>query len=599
MAVDATSLEAHDIISGLKDILTSIEQDNDDWHRYIQENRRQYALRHHANPKNYDVTLSKPHNIVTFAKAVLSASQLRMRAIGFSDSVDAMERASLFEKFALGLWHVNRVRQAGRDPRLWFLQRMLTDGCGAAYVFLDPDHRPDTWRRPMWPECPVTIEVADARTLYIKPSLHPLRTYEHIFAVSKVTLADLIHTYPDADWTPHTQGLRGPRDYYTTLIKLYHYTGYDADANVIQTIFTDEVVLSDEVLWPSSVYPGLPWVIRSCYEGDVTVAEGEDEPCTLGLKERFQSILHPVNDSVKTVEMILSGDMRAHDMYANMPPVVTTADGRAVTVDGAWGNVINLKNGESIGWPQWPGNPPDSTRLATLHLNDIQEASFSAAAMGYAGSSASGYHVALTTESSRMRLQLPGDNWATGVAETANLSKHLLTWYYPYTAIQMYGEEPNGQGAMYAFQPSSAKGLVMTAAIELKLPGDDVRRTSIGTQWKGMGIPDLQIYEDVLGFDQPDEVWRRKQWEKAQTHPVMELLNMIDAMNERGDPRVAILEQALQRAVEGSLNADTGRTAYRGPDAQAQLRPMGTEAAPLQEQGYGNIPGAAPLTEEM
>jgi len=596
MALDPIASTA--LITDLKGVLTSIEADNDDWHGYIRENRNQYALRHYASPKNYDVTLSKPHNIVTFAQAVLSASQLRMRAIGFSDSVDAMERASLFEKFALGLWHVNRVRQPGKDPAKWFRHRMLTDGCGAAYVFLDPDHSPDSYLRPMWPECPVTIEAVDPTTLYVKPSNHPLRTYECVFAVSQVSLADLMHTYPDADWTAHASGLESARDYQSRILTLYHYTGYDNDANVIQTIFTDKLVLADEVLWPSSVYPGLPWVIRSCYEGDVTTA-GNEEPQSLGLKERFQSILHPVNDAVKTVEMILTGDMRAHDMYANMPPFVKTRDGRKVEIDAEWGNVVELQQGDEFGWPQWPGNPPDSSRLAGMHLSDIQEASFSAAAMGYAGSSASGYHVALTTESSRMRLQLPGDNWASAVAEVANLAKHLLTWYYPRTAIQMYGEQPDGKGEMYAFAPWSAKGLVMTGAIELKLPGDDVRRTSIATQWKGIGIPDIQIYEDILGFDQPDEVWRRKMWEMGQTHPIVQLVNIISAMRQRGDPNVGIIEQALQRAVAGSLNGDTGRTAYRGPDQEAQLRPMGTEAAPLQEQGYGNIPGAAPLTEEM
>jgi hypothetical protein len=591
--------EARVIIDDLKQTFSEIETDCVTWHEYIQDNRNQYALRHHEDPQSFDVTLSKPHNIVTFAKAVLSSSQLRMRAVGFADTTDTMERSSLFEKFALGLWQVNKVRQGGRDPRLWFLHRMCTDGCGAAYVFLDPEHRPDSFLRPTWPECPITLEVVDATGLYVQPSQHPLRTYECIFHVSEMPLTDLMRLYPESDWSRATANLRAPADYRRARVKVYHYTGYDADGYVIQTIFTDDVLLSDERLWKASEYPGLPWVIRSCYEGDASAPEGSGSAQGLGLIERFQSILHPVNDSVKTVEMILSGDMRAHDMYANMPPVVHTKDRRKVDIDAAWGNVVELDMGEDLGWPNWPGNPPDSTRLANFHLTDIQESSFSAAAMGYAGSSASGYHVALTTESSRMRLQLPGDNWASAVAEVANLAKHLLTYYYPYTSIQMYGEDDGGQGEAFAFQPSSANGLIMTGQIELKLPGDDVRRTAIATQWKGIGVPDLQIYEDILGFDQPDEVFRRKQWEAAQTHPVMQLVNMVRALRARGDPMVVIIEQALQQALQGSLNGDAGKTAYRGPEQEAALRPMGTEAAPLQEQGYGTIPGAAPLTQEM
>jgi hypothetical protein len=445
----------------------------------------------------------------------------------------------------------------------------------------------------------VTLEIVDPTSLYIQPSQHPLRPYESITCVNEVALTDLMRLYPDNDWSKHTQGLDAPASWRKARVKLYHYTGYDTDGYAIQTLFTDEVLLSDERLWHTSQYPGLPWVIRSCYEGDASATEGSSGPQGLGLVERFQSILHPVNDSVKTVEMILAGDMRAHDMYANMPPVVYTEDGREVEIDAAWGNVVKLRKGESIGWPQWPGNPPDSSRLAQFHLTDIQESSFSAAAMGYAGSSASGYHVALTTESSRTRLQLPADNWASAVAETANLAKHLLTYFYPRTAIQMYGEDAEGKGESFAFQPWSANGLIMTGAIELKLPGDDVRRTSIATQWKGIGVPDQTIWEDVLGLDQPDEVWRRKLWEMGQTHPIVQLVNIVAALRERGDPNVVLVEQALDRALAGSMNGDAGKSGYRGPEQGAQMRPMGTEAAPLQEQGYGTIPGAAPLTQEM
>lgn len=595
----ATQLEQQATITDLMQQYAEIEGDCKLWHKYVADNRRQYALRHHEDPMNYDVTLSKPHNIVTFSKAVIAASQLRMRAVGFADTRSTMERSSNFEKFGTALWQVNKVRQTGRDPKMWYLHRQTVDGCAAAYVFLDPAHRPDSYLRLSWPECPITIEVVDTLTLYPRPSNNPLRQFEYLFCVTDVSLAELMYRYPDVDWTVHQGGAETESDLRRTRVKLYHYTGYDADNYVVQTIFTEHVLLSDERLWHASQYPGLPWVVRSCYEGDATAAEGDDQPQSMGLIERFQSILHPVNDAVKTVEMILSGDMRAHDMYANMPPVVYTQDGRDVEIDPEWGNVVKLRQGEELGWPRWPGNPPDSTRLTNFHMGDIQEASFSAAAMGYAGSSASGYHVALTTESSRMRLQLPANNWASAVAETANLSKHLLNHYYPYTAIQMYGQDAMGEGETFAFQPRSANGLIMTAEIELQLPGDDIRRTAMAAQWKGIGVDDHTIFETALSFDQPDEIWRRKQWEMAQTHPVMQLLNMIEALKARGDARYPILEALLEKAVAGSLGADAGRTAYRGPDQQAALRPMGTDSIPLQDQGYTTTPGAAPQTQEM
>lgn len=586
------------IITELKQQFADVEGDCRLWHQYIAENRRQYALRHHDSPRNYDVTLSKPHNIVTFSKAVLAASRLRMRAIGFGDTRSAMDRSSAFERFGLALWHVNKVRQAGRDPKMWYLHRQTVDGCGAAYVFLDPMHRPDTYLRPVWPECPITVEVVDTLTLYPRLSNSPLRQFEYVFCVSDVSLAELMYRYPEADWAKHRAGAKSDADLRRMAIKLYHYTGYDVDNYVVQTIFTDHVLLSDERLWHAAQYAGIPWVIRACYEGDPTSVYGDSTPQTTGLIERFQSILHPINDAVKTVEMILSGDMRAHDMYANMPPVVWTQDGRDVEIDPEWSSVVALRVGEQLGWPVWPGSPPDSTRLASFHMSDIQEASFSPAAMGYAGASASGYHVALTTESSRMRLQLLANNWASAVAETANLSKHLLNYYYPYTAIQMYGKDDTQNDESFAFQPRTANGLIMTADVELQLPGDEVRRTAIATQWKGIGVDDHTIYEQALGFDQPDQIWQRKQWEAAQTHPAMQLLNMIDAMKAKGDPRYVVLERMLEQVVAGNTGADAGRAAYRGPEREAAMRPMGADTIPLQDQGYTTVPGAAPQTQE-
>jgi hypothetical protein len=117
----------------------------------------------------------------------------------------------------------------------------------------------------------------------------------------------------------------------------------------------------------------LPWII-------VTATPNQHQrTAAISLIARFQSMLHPITDDVESAEHLLSADMRAVDLYGNMPPVLVTKAGRQVEIDEDWGNAVNLEQGEELGFPRWPGNPPDSSRLLAFMLGEMGEASFSAA----------------------------------------------------------------------------------------------------------------------------------------------------------------------------------------------------------------------------
>ncbi len=590
------------IIDDVLEKFSAIQSECEAWHDYVERCRKLYLLWHHDDDEMYNVTISKPHNIVTFAKGVLTEAEYHPQAVAFRETEDTIDRMNALEKFTLALWDTNEERQPW-PPRDQFINNLLVDGSGWMQVYLDPDYAPPIPIIPEWPQNPITLEVVDTLQVYPCLSQNPRRPFDYVITRHEETLFDLMQQWPDADWDEH-KPIMGTEEMSLreVMIEVYNYTGYDDRGNVVQTICTNRLVLADEVLWHSSQYPYLPWVVASCYTGLPPQTNMKSE---VPLISRFQSILHPVDDDVQTLEQILSADLRAVDKYGNLPPVIKTQAGRPVTIDPEWGNIIELQLGEEFTWAQWPGNPPDSTRLTNFLLGDMAEGSFSAAAMGYPGSSASGYHVALTMESSRTRLYLPGRSFARAIKQTADLAVHLLSSFMPMTTIHMYGLGPDGQMGAFGFHPLMAQGLHLDCRIKLTMPGDDVRQTAIAGQQLAFGMPFRTVLEDVLDYQQPDDIIRNVMTEKAEQHPLIMLLGMAKALEEKRSPYLNIILQALGEVAQGMVSQTAGAIpsqsapGMRPPGQQPNQQEFGQNIIPDELQGRTPIPGQAPPNVPM
>lgn len=583
------------VIDDILDKFGAIQAECDEWHRYVENNRKLYLLWHHDDDSIYNVTLSKPHNIVTFAKSVLLTAEYQPQAIAFTETQQSMEFQSAFEKFSLALWATNEDRQPW-PPKEQFINNLLVDGSAWTQVYLDPDYAPPMPFISEWPHNPISLEVVDTLQVYPALSQNPRRPFDYIITLHEESLFDLMQQWPDADWDEHRPQLGMEEISLREItVEIYNYSGYDDNGMVVQTICTNKLVLADEVLWDSRQYPYLPWIVSSCYTGLAPQSDGE-----LALISRFQSILHPMEDDVQTLEHVISADLRALDLYGNMPPVVKTQAGRPVKIDADWGNVIELQLGEEIGFPHWPGNPPDSTRLSNFLLGDIQESTFSSAAMGFSGSSASGYQVALTSESSRTRLYLPGKAFARAIKQTAQLGVHLLSTFLPQTLIHMYGMGPDGQYRAFGFHPLMAQGLKLECNIKLAMPGDDVRKTAIASQQLAMGMPFRTVLEDVLDYQQPDDIMRKAMLERAEQHPLVLLLAMAKALEEQQSPYLPIILQAMGQVAHGMAGQAAGPVGPQGapgmrpPGQQPMLGEMGQEVIPDELQGRMPVPGQVP-----
>ena len=589
------------IIKDILDKFQEVKVDAEVWHKYVTDNRKLALLASKDDDSPYAVTISEPHNTVQFAKSVLLTAEFMPTATAQEETATSRESQSRYERFSLALWDDNDERQA-LPLRDGFITNTVVDGSAWGNVYIDPEKAPPDAILTEWEGNPVAIELVDTLQVYPKLSNNHKRLCDFILTYHQESLYDLRLQWPDKDWdqyAPSLDDFGNPVNERAFMIDVYNYHGYDDESNVVQTICTDKLLLDDEVLWASTEIPSLPWIISDCYSQPAPI---DNATPGLALICRFQSMLHALEDDVGTAESLLSADMRAIDLYGNMPPVVITKSGREVEIDADWGNVVRLQEGEELGFPRWPGNPPDSSRMLSFVMGDMQRATFSAAATGFGGASASGYNIALTSEASRARLYLPARSIARAISKAGRMAAEMLRLYFPETMFHLYGQQ-KGQIVPLGFHPQMTTGLHLSCKVKLSMPGDDVRKAAIATQLKALGLPLATILEDVLDYQQPDQILKLIDEEQVRSHPIMVLSRMMQALIASNDPLAPLaaqaLEKMLQQTVAGSNAPNTQGTPqqFRPPGQQSPLGMMGQEAAPLPEQGFGEVTGQVPQNQ--
>jgi hypothetical protein len=592
------STPEEEIVRYVRERFEAIRPDCEAWHEDIQRMRKLYLLQNEKT-NIYDITLSRPHNIITFAKGVLFTAEYHYQAVPVTETASSMQNQSLYEKFAQAIWAINDDRQ-NKSMREAFLQNQMVDGSCWVQLYVNPDYAPPGPMVPEWDQLPITIEILDTLEVYPALSNRSDREFEYIITYHQESLEELKDQYPEKDWSEYSiprDDLWEAIDDAEVMVDVYNYWGYDTLGYVIQTICTDKVLLSDTVMYHSRDFPHLPIIGTPCYTG---LAAADDTP-GIQLMAKYQSMLRPIDDDVQTAEYLVSADLRAVDLYSNMPPVVKTQGGRPVSVDPEWGHVVELQLGEEIGFPHWPGNSPDSSRITQFVMGDMQEASFSAAAMGYAGASASGYHVALTQESSRTRLYLPASAFCRAQKQLAHMAIHMLKTYLPQTMIHMFGPGPSGECSAFGFHPTMADGLHLEVNVKLTMPGDDTRKAAIATQLRGLGLPLATILEDVLDYKQPDDILRKIKMEQAEQHPLVMLMAMGQALAEAQSPFLPVIMQAIQQAVQGMMTQQAGAMGNPSGGSASPGGPgsPGQSPIPGQQPGPGNMDSSAMPMEEQ
>jgi len=602
------------------------------WHERVEEYGRLYDLDHYkkpALPGERRVVLSKAMNIVDLAVGVLSANAMTIEAISAEDNEETQRRAGLIEKFLDGVLYVNGERQESDLRYEWTFLQVRDGACGIRTLW---DTQFDaTLHEGHFGELPLSVNVIPARYLFPEPG-GKLSRWKRIFYAVERTIEDVEQEYGDIEkyrTMPARDKQTRKEDYIDywgevrVAMEVCPYCdaemfnnlpclncGYEgeavpkmgADGKQIMTWKVENAVMyGNRLLKGPEIMPGydhIPYTLMF-YK-----PIGQVEPHEWG-----QSALRPIEKLLPELEWRINRQTRLLNIFANMPLIARTRDGRPIEVDSVFGDVVHLSEGEDLSFPTWSGQPPDAREQMALLSGEMQESSFPTAMYGAGASASSGYAMSQMGDAGRIRLTQPQKQQESALGVWAQKVLSLIRNFAPTQSVQVYGRlhelayttELTGQ---------DTNGFRVNFSLTPQFPNDEMRKVAMSTQTKDLLSSETRM-ERYLGVQQPDKEVSRMLRELAERHPMMveyKLMAYFQERAERGDPSAMqvlqrmMAQQMPQQGPEGGNNPEQFSglpTNQPGQVTQqeAGLAPPGQE--PLQEQeAMGRDAQSVPLTPQ-
>ncbi len=306
------------------------------WHRRITEHEKFYDLEHYNDsPKTGErrITLTKGTNVVDLAVGILTANELTIQAVSPEESETIRKQASLVEQFLDGVIYVNSERQETDLRYDWTFYQVRDGAVGLKTVWdngfdatLRVEADQEGTQRAIYDQLPVCINVIPAKYLFPEPGGR-LGRWKYVFYAIDRTIEDMEREY-------------GPMDQYNTMT--------DKQKETKKGTFLD--------YWGEVQLPDGSWAIENAILFDNRILSGprimegySDIPYTLMFYKPIghvkpedwgHSILRPVMQMVEEMEWRVNRQTRLLNVFANMPLIARTRDGRPVKVDASFGDVV-------------------------------------------------------------------------------------------------------------------------------------------------------------------------------------------------------------------------------------------------------------------
>ena len=526
------------------------------WHRRITEHEKFYDLEHYNDsPKTGErrITLTKGTNVVDLAVGILTANELTIQAVSPEESETIRKQASLVEQFLDGVIYINSERQETDLRYDWTFYQVRDGAVGLKTVWdngfdatLRVEADQEGTQRAIYDQLPVCINVIPAKYLFPEPGGR-LGRWKYVFYAIDRTIEDMEREY-------------GPMDQYNTMT--------DKQKETKKGTFLD--------YWGEVQLPDGSWAIENAILFDNRILSGprimegySDIPYTLMFYKPIghvkpedwgHSILRPVMQMVEEMEWRVNRQTRLLNVFANMPLIARTRDGRPVKVDASFGDVVQLNEGEDIAFPVWPGTPPDFKDQIAMVATEIADASFPAVMYGEGPSAASGYALSQQGDAGRIRLTQPQKQQERTLSIWARKTLTLLRNFAPQYTVEVYGDKA---GAPYSQELTGEDTMGFRVNFQLKpqFPNDEVRKVAMATQTKDTLSAETRM-EKYLGIQQPDQETTKILRDMARRHPMMveyQMTALFRDLAAEGDPAAA---QVLQKLEAGGQPGGGGP---RGP----------------------------------
>jgi len=547
-----------------------------------------YFLEHWDTPRRPSeqrITLSTPQNIIDIASGILAAQNIKISVYNLEDEAQR-NLAEQIEKFFMGVLYINSERQETDIlyDAFWY---MLVKGWVCFRAYWEPllERRdPEDELPEAWPECPLVLQVIDPANVYPMPSGAPLRKWQWIIYHQRRTILDIEDEFGPLEEYDHVS-LKQKAKTELDFIDYWEFRGNEV---------WNTIIAGKELLRPPTHMPGytdLPYTINFCKP------TGSPKGEWTGL-----SFLAALENPLREMEKLLSMQARALKVYAALP--IMHKGSTPIEVDADIGEVVELGPEDEVGFPTWPGSPPDMAIQLTIFHDEMQEAGFPKAVYGQGPGSVSGYALSQLSEGGRIRLGIPRKQMELCLSVLFRKMCDLCANFSPDTLIPVYGEV---KGKPYAIQMlgRDLEGQRIDVSISRVLPLDEARLATIGAQAKQLQVlSDRTIMERYYGVEQPEEELRQKMREMALRHPLMMIPAFIDALQAEGSEWLPLAQEVFQQIIQrqvatmagGGLPMSMPKAGKGAPPPPKIPSPQGGAPAPKtqMQQALGVVPGKKP-----
>jgi len=439
-------------------------------------------------------------------------------------------------------------------------------------------------------EPPIEVRVIDPLEMCVLPG-GPKR-WLHYFHESTMTVYEVEKKFnvKIAKYAGMTEDMKMTSK--ETLIDYWRYA-------VVNDGTEDKDVTINAVLFANEFLPGLEPRIMEGYE-DVPYLIGffkpvsNDEPANWG-----HSILDPQETSVEFLEEAVNKRLRSINTFASLPMIIKTRPGRQVEIDPGLDSPVVIDTEEDVGFPSWPGSPPDVDKHIELLRSRIQQSGFADVMFGAGPGAMTGYALSQLGDQNRIRMEQPVGHlelfWSIWARRVLALTRKFAKNNY----IRVYGLLNNEYFAAHVFGGDVTKFQV-ACQIRADFPNDQTRRSAMATQAQPF-LSKKTIVERYYGIHQPDDERDQQLIEMAEEHPIMRMFGIIRALQKYEKSEDDSLREAAEmtmQALKSQLQPNPNQQQKVGSDPTQLLgtqSPTG-EATP---QAQGQPPPGQSMEEQL
>ncbi len=574
-------------------------------HRDAEANMERYYgdhWKHEGAPGEGEerITLNTYANTIDRVHAILTSQKRKIHVVPASKGTDAQRKTTEIEKWLQGVFHVNQVRskQDAVSLAMWNAlvrkfgvvrfrwDETLAETTEPAPIVGAPV--PNMGAMPMIPpmmggqppmgmppmmggnpmaggmgpgamaeaaqpipnaqvmeckELPIVIENVAPENVFVK--FGGPKGILYLFYAAKRTIEDIeaeigkmqVKKFKGMAW----------EDKATIKVDFLEYWGWGEDGKLYTAKMVDDEYIKGGEHQEATGYNDIPYVLFFCYRTP------SQQPHLA-----MRCVVDGMGDTVHVQEKNLTKLQRMLKMFAMMPLVVQSGSRNPPEVDTSLGAVVFLQQGQDMKFPVWPGTPPDFKWIQNVYQDVLDQAG-----LPIPKGTGSGYENSLIIEDSRTRLGLIRSNAELALTQLCQGIVALGVNFAPDMAIPVWGQWRNED--FYAkLTGSEMKGHIIDVTIASELPGDEVRKATIGGQLKAQGaLSDRTIQERYLNIENSDEEAEQILMEQATKHPIARLLAMLRVLAEDKDPIMHMVHGEVMKMLM-SMNAPPAQESAPG-----------------------------------